>query len=88
MFKEIVDDGRRTPDIGRSQKLTMSTSCSGELKIIFLSTFVVSTANAINLDQSKILLFGKELKVVKMMTKIHWIWLKQEILSLKGKKAL
>ena len=33
MFKEIVDDGRRTTDIGRSQKLTMSTSCSGELKI-------------------------------------------------------
>ena len=25
-------DGRRTPDIGRSQKLTMSTLCSGELK--------------------------------------------------------
>ena len=24
--------GRRTTDIGRSQKLTMSTSCSGELK--------------------------------------------------------
>ena len=32
MFKEIVDDARRTPDIGRSQKLTMSTLCSGELK--------------------------------------------------------
>ena len=32
MFKEIVDDGRRTTDIERSQKLTMSTSCSGELK--------------------------------------------------------
>ena len=46
MFKEIVDDGRRTTldarrtthdgrrmtDIGRSQKLTMSTSCSAELK--------------------------------------------------------
>ena len=25
-------DGRRTPDIGQSQKLTMSTLCSGELK--------------------------------------------------------
>ena len=34
MFKEIVDDARRTQDIGRSQKLTMSTLCSGELKII------------------------------------------------------
>ena len=33
MFKEIVDNGRRTMDIERSQKLTMSTSCSGELKI-------------------------------------------------------
>ena len=33
MFKEIVDDARRTPDIGQSQKLTMSTLCSGELKI-------------------------------------------------------
>ena len=33
MFKEIVDDGRRMTDIERSQKLTMSTSCSGELKI-------------------------------------------------------
>ena len=39
MFKEIVDDARwttddarRTPDIGRSQKLTMSTLCSGQLK--------------------------------------------------------
>ena len=32
MFKEIVDDARRTPDIGRSRKLTMSTLCSGELK--------------------------------------------------------
>ena len=32
MFKEIVDDAGRTPDIGRSQKLTMSTLCSGELK--------------------------------------------------------
>ena len=32
MFKEIVDDAQRTPDIGRSQKLTMSTLCSGELK--------------------------------------------------------
>ena len=39
MFKEIVNDTRRTtdearqtPDIGRSQKLTMSTLCSGELK--------------------------------------------------------
>ena len=31
MFKEIVDDAQRTPDIGRSQKLTMSTLCSGEL---------------------------------------------------------
>ena len=28
MFKEIVDDGC----IGRSQNLTLSTSCSGELK--------------------------------------------------------
>ena len=28
----MVDDGQRTTDIGRSQKLTMSTSCSGELK--------------------------------------------------------
>ena len=35
MFKEIVDDARRTPDIGRSQKLIMSTLCSGELKIVF-----------------------------------------------------
>ena len=33
MFKEIVDDAGLTTDIGRSQKLTMSTSCSGELKI-------------------------------------------------------
>ena len=33
MFKEIVNDAQRTPDIGRSQKLTMSTLCSGELKI-------------------------------------------------------
>ena len=32
MFKEIVDDARRTPDIARSQKLTMSTLCSGELQ--------------------------------------------------------
>ena len=32
MFKEIVDDARRTPDFGRSQKLTMSTLCSVELK--------------------------------------------------------
>ena len=32
MFKENVDDARRTTDIGRSQKLTLSTSCSGELK--------------------------------------------------------
>ena len=32
MFKEIVDDRRRTTDIGQSQKLTMSTLCSGELK--------------------------------------------------------
>ena len=32
MFKEIVDDGRRTTDFGRSQKLTMCTLCSGELK--------------------------------------------------------
>ena len=32
MFKEIVDDVRRTPDIGPSQKLTMSTLCSGQLK--------------------------------------------------------
>ena len=32
MFKEIVDDARRTLDIGLSQKLTMSTLCSGELK--------------------------------------------------------
>ena len=32
MFKEIVDDARQTPDIGRSQKLTMSTLCPGELK--------------------------------------------------------
>ena len=32
MFKEIVDDARRTPGIGRSQKLTMSTLCSVELK--------------------------------------------------------
>ena len=32
MFKEIVDNARRTTDIGRSQKLTMSTLCSGELK--------------------------------------------------------
>ena len=36
MFKEIVDDARRTPDIGRSKKLTMSTLCSGELKIVQL----------------------------------------------------
>ena len=35
MFKEIVDDARRTPDIGGSQKLTMSTLCSGELKKLF-----------------------------------------------------
>ena len=34
MFKEIVDDARQTPDMGQSQKLTMSTLCSGELKII------------------------------------------------------
>ena len=27
-----TDNGRRTMDIGRSQKLTMSTLCSGELK--------------------------------------------------------
>ena len=32
MYKEIVDDARRTPDIGQSQKLTMSTLCSGELE--------------------------------------------------------
>ena len=32
MFKEIVDDARQTTDIGRSQKLTVSTLCSGELK--------------------------------------------------------
>ena len=32
MFKEIMDDARWTPDIGRSQKLTMSTLSSGELK--------------------------------------------------------
>ena len=31
MFKEIVDDGQRMTDIGLSQKLTMSTLCSGEL---------------------------------------------------------
>ena len=30
--KLTMDDGRRTPDTARSQKLTMSTSCSGELK--------------------------------------------------------
>ena len=41
MFKEIVDDAQRTThdgrwmlDIGRSQKFTMSTLCSGELKIL------------------------------------------------------
>ena len=34
MFKEIVDDAKQTPDIGRSQKFTMSTLCSGELKKI------------------------------------------------------
>ena len=34
MFKEIVDDAQQTPDIGLSQKLTMSTLCSGELKRI------------------------------------------------------
>ena len=28
----MTHDGRRTTDIERSQKLTMSTSCSGELK--------------------------------------------------------
>ena len=33
MFKEIVDDAWRTMDIGQSQKLTMSTLCSGELKM-------------------------------------------------------
>ena len=33
MFKEIVDDARRT--LGKSQKLTMSTLCSGELKNIY-----------------------------------------------------
>ena len=46
MFKEIVDDGRptsddrrRMTDIGRSQKLTMSTLCLGELKMVQFRAF-------------------------------------------------
>ena len=42
MFKEIVDDARRTPDIGRSQKLTMSTLCSCELKERIFKKFFMS----------------------------------------------
>ena len=44
MFKGIVDDGRRTTDIERSQKLTMSTSCSGELKRIFAEIAITKNA--------------------------------------------
>ena len=32
-----------------------------EIKIIILTTFILLSANAFNLDQAKILLFGKEL---------------------------
>ena len=36
-----------------------------QAKLQFLFTFIVSSANAFNVDQSKILLFGKELKQVE-----------------------
>ena len=38
-------------------------SILSKTKIIILSTFILSSANAFSLDQSKILLFGKELKI-------------------------
>ena len=39
------------------------------LKLIFNTsfTFILSSANAFNLDQSKILSFGKEVKVTQVM---------------------
>ena len=51
MFKEIVDDARRTPDIGRSQKVTMSTLCSGELKM--QNTIYIQTWGFLNFNYPK-----------------------------------
>jgi len=44
LFKEIVDartHGRWTTDNGPSQKLTLSTLCSGELKKVYLGLYIM-----------------------------------------------